>query len=355
MSVSNAAAVERWTPESRIAIVAAAVIVALLAIGPEIFSANAVDKLTTLFIYVILALMWNALVGFCGLVSIGQQAFFGLGAYAAIRLANWGVGVYPSLFLGALIVGALAWPLSILMLRLKGGEFAIGMWVVAELAHLLVNLDTLVRGETGTSLIELNAYAIGSRRALTYWCALVAMTGLLAIVFGLLRSPLGAAIQAIRDNEEAAESVGVRVLSAKRLGGDGAHLPAAGLFQPAMDGVHDLHGAGRRVGDLRGVDSRGRHLLRHRGLVRRHGRLVSGRARRDRSHLRASVPARHLGLGRGSHVGEALADRLPPALRGRARSAGRGRRRGQERGGRLKCSLARRSSSPEFRRASARA
>ena len=99
----------------------------------------------------------------------------------------------------------------------KGGEFAIGMWVVAELAHLLVNLDTLVRGETGTSLIALNAYASGSRRALTYWCALAAMTGLLAIVFRLLRSPLGAAIQAIRDNEEAAASIGVRVMSAKRL------------------------------------------------------------------------------------------------------------------------------------------
>ena len=211
------AAVERWTPESRIAIAAAAVIIALLAVGPAIFSANAVDKLTTLFIYVILALMWNALVGFCGLVSIGQQAFFGLGAYAAIRLADFGVSVYPSLFLGALIVGALSWPLSLLMLRLKGGEFAIGMWVVAELAHLLVNLDTLVRGETGTSLIELDAYASGSRRALTYWCALAAMTGLLAIVFWLLRSPLGAAIQAIRDNEEAAESIGVRVMSAKRL------------------------------------------------------------------------------------------------------------------------------------------
>jgi len=216
MSASKAA-VERWTPESRIAIGAAAVVLVVLAIGPSIFSANAVDKLTTLFIYVILALMWNALVGFCGLVSIGQQAFFGLGAYAAIRLANSGVGVYPSLFLGALIVGALSWPLSIVMLRLKGGEFAIGMWVVAELAHLIVNLDTLVRGETGTSLIELDAYSSASRRALTYWCALAAMTGLLAIVFRLLRSPLGAAIQAIRDNDEAAESVGVRVVSAKRL------------------------------------------------------------------------------------------------------------------------------------------
>ncbi len=103
------------------------------------------------------------------------------------------------------------------MLRLKGGEFAIGMWVAAEMAHLLVNLDTLVNGETGTSLIALNAYPADLRRALTYWCALAAMAGLLAIVFFLLRSPLGAAIQAIRDDEAAAESVGVRVVRAKRL------------------------------------------------------------------------------------------------------------------------------------------
>lgn len=209
--------VERWTRESLFAVVAAAIVLVVLAAGPAAFSANAVDKLTTLFIYVILAVMWNALVGFCGLVSIGQQAFFGLGAYAAIRLASLGVSVYPSLFIGAAIVGILSLPLSVIMLRLRGGEFAIGMWVVAELAHLLVNLDTLVRGETGTSLIALDAYGADTRRALTYWCALAAMAGLLTVVFALLRSPLGAAIQAIRDNEEAAESIGVRVERAKRL------------------------------------------------------------------------------------------------------------------------------------------
>ena len=329
MSAAGASVVERWTPESRIAIAAAAVILAALAIGPAIFSANAVDKLTTLFIYVILALMWNALVGFCGLVSIGQQAFFGLGAYAAIRLADLGVSVYPSLFIGALIVGALSWPLSLLMLRLKGGEFAIGMWVVSELAHLLVNLDTLVRGETGTSLIELNAYSTGSRRALTYWCALIAMAGLLAIVFSLLRSPLGAAIQAIRDNEEAAESIGVRVARAKRLvftlAAFGAALAGAlwvataltfqpkAYFSPLMDRLHDLHGAGRRPRDLRGRDSRRGRLFRDRDLVRRHGRLVSGRTRRDGAHLRPSFPARLLGLGRGLDVAPAAADRIPPS------------------------------------------
>ena len=154
---------------------------------------------------------WNALAGYAGLVSVGQQAFFGLGAYGAVRLADAGVNVYLALVLAALIVGALSLPVSAVMLRLKGGEFAIGMWVVAELAHLLVNLDTLVQGETGTSLIALDAYPAETRHALTYWAALGSMALLLVVFFLLLRSRAGAAIQACRDNEEAAAAVGVRV------------------------------------------------------------------------------------------------------------------------------------------------
>ena len=209
--------VVRWSGLSIASVGVAIALIVALAAGPLFLGANAIDKLTTLFIYVILAVTWNALAGYGGLVSIGQQAFFGLGAYGAVRLADAGVSVYPALVIGALLVGLVALPISSFMLRLKAGEFAIGMWVVAALAHLLVNLDTLVRGETGTSLIALNAYAADARRALTYWCALAAMLGLLGIVFFVLRSPLGAAIQAIRDNEEAAESIGVRVMSAKRL------------------------------------------------------------------------------------------------------------------------------------------
>ena len=209
--------IQRWTRASVWSTAATGCLIVALAAGPLLFSANAVDKLTTLFIYVILALMWNALAGFAGLVSIGQQMFFGLGAYATARLADAGVPVFLCLLLAGILVGLLAAPLSTIMLRLKGGEFAIGMWVTAELAHLLVNLDTLVQGETGTSLIAINAYASEPRRALTYWCALAAMGGLLALVFALLRSPLGVAILAIRDNEEAAAAVGIRVARAKRI------------------------------------------------------------------------------------------------------------------------------------------
>src|SRR5204862_2392565 len=129
----------------------------LLAASPAFLGAGAIDRMTALFIYVILAAMWNALAGFGGLVSVGQQVFFGLGAYFTIRLADAGLDPFVSLFVAAVITGILSVPLSWFMLRLKGGEFAIGMWVIAELAHLLVNLDRLIQGETGTSLIALNA------------------------------------------------------------------------------------------------------------------------------------------------------------------------------------------------------
>jgi branched-chain amino acid transport system permease protein len=210
MNSNSIMKVERWTAASiaSVAVVIAGII--LLAFGPLLFGANTVDKLTTLFIYVILAAMWNALAGYGGLVSVGQQAFFGLGAYAAVRLADAGVPVYPSLFMAAALVGLLSLPISAFMLRLRAGEFAIGMWVVAELAHLLVNLDNLVQGETGTSLISLNVYATDARRALTYWSALGALVVLLGVLFLLLRSRVGIAIQAIRDNEEAAAAIGVR-------------------------------------------------------------------------------------------------------------------------------------------------
>lgn len=217
MNGPSAIRVERWSVVPIGSVVAAAALIVVLAAGPLLFGANAIDKLTTLFIYVILAVTWNALAGYGGLVSIGQQAFFGLGAYGAVRLADAGVSVYPALVLAALVVGALALPISAFMLRLRAGEFAIGMWVVAALAHLLVNLDTLVRGETGTSLIALNAYAADARHALTYWTALGAMVALIGLLFALLRSPLGAAIQAIRDNEGAAAAVGVRVMRTKRI------------------------------------------------------------------------------------------------------------------------------------------
>jgi branched-chain amino acid transport system permease protein len=209
--------IRRWTRTSAIFIAAALALMVTMAFVPLAFGANVTERLTLLFVYIILAVMWNALAGYAGLVSVGQQMFFGLGAYAAIRLSYQGLNVYAAVLVGALLAGLLALPLSSFMLRLRAGEFAIATWVVATIAHLLVNFDPLIEGETGKSLIALNAYDPLQRQAFTYWATLGAMALFLGVMFVVMRSRLGVAIQAIRDDEDAAASLGVRVMAAKRM------------------------------------------------------------------------------------------------------------------------------------------
>ena len=216
-SVVSSPVVHRWTRSSRSAALASVIALLGLAVLPGILGAGAIDRLTALFVYVIMAAMWNALAGYGGLVSVGQQVFFGLGAYFTVRLAEAGIDPFVAMGFASLAVSAVSYPLSLVMLRLKGGEFAIGMWVVSALTHLMVNLDGLIQGETGRSLISLNAYAADARRDIIYWLALAAMAGLLGGLFALLRSRTGASIQAIRDNEEAAGSLGIDVNRTKRL------------------------------------------------------------------------------------------------------------------------------------------
>lgn len=214
---TEALRIERWTRTAVIAIGAIVVALVVLAFGPMFLGADAIGSLTRLFIYVILAVMWNALAGYGGMVSIGQQGFFGLGAYFVIRLAGFGLNPYVAILVGAVGVGLLSVPISAIILKLTEGRFAITTWVVAELAVLLVMFDPIINGETGTSLSQLMAYSPSVHRALTYWSALGFMVALLAVMFALLRSPIGASIQAIRDDTDAAEAVGVKVLNTKRI------------------------------------------------------------------------------------------------------------------------------------------
>jgi branched-chain amino acid transport system permease protein len=209
--------IKRWTPASRITVWVCALILGVACLLSTTGNDSLLSRGVVLFVYILLAATWNALAGFAGLMSVGQQAFFGLGAYFAIRLSDAGVPVFAAMGLAAIVVALLSWPMSFVMLRLKEGEFAIGMWVLASLCHLLVNLDPLIQGETGTSLIALNAYDPQVRRVILFLFALGAVTVVLGLLFWVLQSRFGAALQAIRDNEDAAGSLGVSVLKSKRL------------------------------------------------------------------------------------------------------------------------------------------
>jgi branched-chain amino acid transport system permease protein len=188
--------------------------VALFAV-PFGFQTSIVQDLTTLLIFLILAAMWNALAGYGGMVSVGQQAFIGFGAYATVFFTQHGLPPYLAVVVAAVLSPVLAIILAPLLLRLRGGQFAIGTWVVAEVLALVVTFDHSLGGGTGVSLGGLDGYAPDLRNAYTYWLTLTFALLLLAALFLILRFRTGCALQAIRDDEEAAASLGVRTSSLK--------------------------------------------------------------------------------------------------------------------------------------------
>ena len=213
-----AARVERWTPVSIGATGVFGGLIALLALAPFALGQNTLDNLIQLYFLVILAIMWNALAGYGGLVSVGQQGFIGIGAYGTVFLSvQHSLNPYLSMLLATLIGGAVAIPVAAVVLWLRAGAFAIATWVVAEIFAILVSLDASLGGGTGTSaVLAFNLrYSPEQRLRYTYWAALGAVAVLILLLFVLLRSRLGGSLQAIRDDEEAARSVGVRVLLGK--------------------------------------------------------------------------------------------------------------------------------------------
>jgi len=209
--------VHRWNGKARATVWSFTVICALLALAPLWGSQVFMSRAVLLFVYILLAVTWNALAGYAGLMSVGQQAFIGLGAYFSIRLSNAGVPAFAALVLAPVVVAFISVPVSMLMLKLRGGEFAIGMWVLAFTFHLSINLDPLIQGETGISLIALNAFDPVTRLNAVYLMALASAVGVLVGMVFLLRSRFGAALQAIRDNEEAAASIGIQVFRTKQI------------------------------------------------------------------------------------------------------------------------------------------
>ena len=209
--------VERWTRTSRLFTGGIGAAVLLLFAVPFVVDPDVVQKLTTLLILVLLAAMWNALAGYGGLLSVGQQAFIGIGAYGTVFFAGLGITPYVAMLIATVVAGAISIPISLFALRLRAAQFAIGMWVIAEVASLLVRLDRNLGAGTGISLIQLDQFDPNFRQAYTFWLALGFTVIFLAALFFLLRSPLGASLQAIRDDEDAARSLGVRVAARKRM------------------------------------------------------------------------------------------------------------------------------------------
>jgi branched-chain amino acid transport system permease protein len=204
--------VERASTGGRIGPILALLFALALASGPFWLSSDAMRLFVEFVCLLAMSQMWNLLAGYGGLVSIGQQAYIGIGGYALFVLANQvGINPFVSVPLAGVVAALFALPTSRVLFRLSGGYFAVASWVVAEVYRLFVaNISALGSG-AGVSLTAMLAFDRGTRESITFWLAALLLLATTGGMYALLRSRLGLALTAIRDNDVAAESQGVDV------------------------------------------------------------------------------------------------------------------------------------------------
>jgi branched-chain amino acid transport system permease protein len=212
--------VEHATRSSHIGVALLTVTFIVLAAAPIWSDRQTLRLLAEMFTFVALASLWNLLAGYAGLVSVGQQAFVGLGGYLLFALVIM-LDMHPiaAILITGPIAAIVAIPVAALIFRLRGAYFAIGTWVVAEVFRLLASQISVLGGGSGISLPAAAVIAMAPSRQFRefeiYWLALGLTAFVLAAIFALLRSRHGLALTAIRDNELAAQSNGVDVTRVK--------------------------------------------------------------------------------------------------------------------------------------------
>ncbi len=219
------------TATSRAVALAGGLLMAVLIGLPVIASRGLLQDLVFIFYMFSLAQFWNLLAGYAGLVSVGQQAFVGLGGYLLFAFTVIaGLDPLAAIPLAGIAAAAFAVPAAFVVFRLQGAYFAVGTWVVAEVCRLAFAQVKALGGGTGTSLppevtnsivgIDGIKWALGvrtpaARDMLTYWIALAIAAGSMLAICLVLRSRRGLALAAIRDSVTAAQSIGVDVFRAK--------------------------------------------------------------------------------------------------------------------------------------------
>ncbi len=187
-------------------------LVLLAAAGPLLGSSYHQSFLLQLFTMVALAQSWNLISGMTGYVSFGHAAFFGVGAYAGTLLIQFGFPWWLAIIKGSLIALLVSVPLGFLTLRLRGPYFAIAMLGLNEVARIVATLWVdLTNGGSGITLSP----SLLPSLTVNYYLMLALAVIATVIVACVYYSRFGLELRAIREDEGAAEMVGVNTTRAK--------------------------------------------------------------------------------------------------------------------------------------------
>lgn len=186
--------------------------------------------------FVVLATAWNILGGYAGYVNFGTSAFFALGGYAALFMIKaFAAPLVVQIAVAAVLMGILGLAIGLLSLRLRGIFFSIATVALAIICEtIILNFDYL-GGAKGLQLLRPEPMApFTSYTKMLFFVMVVITLVALAIARYIENSWIGRGLQAIRDNEEAAECMGVPTLKLKLIATviSGALMGAAGAPFP---------------------------------------------------------------------------------------------------------------------------
>jgi branched-chain amino acid transport system permease protein len=181
--------------------------IVLLAVYPLLVSNRFFLHLSIMvLLYALLGMSWNLLGGYTGQISFGHAAFFGTGAYTStILLLRFGISPWLGMFAGGALAVLLSLPLGWLTFRLRGPYFALSTLAFAEIVRVIVyNWDALTGGGDGLNILT----NLGGILRFYYIILALTVAGLL-VMRGCVRSRWGYFLNAIREDEDAAEALGV--------------------------------------------------------------------------------------------------------------------------------------------------
>jgi branched-chain amino acid transport system permease protein len=193
-------------------LIAAAVLVAAAVAFPLVapHAEYAIDVLFLIFLYGAMATAWNYVGGFAGQVSFGHAAFLGIGAYATMILIQSNVSLWIAVPVAALLPGLYSLLIGIPAFRLRGPYFSIATIGIGEATRLIaLNWNSLTGGASGLTL------ANAPPKIVLYFAALVLCAASVLIAAWIKGSRFGYALAAVRQDPDAAETLGVATTVAK--------------------------------------------------------------------------------------------------------------------------------------------
>ncbi len=192
------------------------VILAVAIAAPFVFSFSPYFQGLLIFvlIWVIMGTSWNLLAGYTGLVSFGHAAYFGIGAYAAaLPFFHWTTSPWWGLLTGGITAVILGYVLGIIVFRLRGPYFALGTLAIAEILRIIFGEEEwLTNGHNGilymTTWVSKYPY---------YFVALAIAIGAILSVKIVMKSKAGFYFLSIREDEDAAEALGINTKKYKNI------------------------------------------------------------------------------------------------------------------------------------------